>query len=703
MRHPLYIALLWHMHQPDYSDPQTGEAIVPWVRLHAAKDYLRMAEILRQYPKVRATFNFVPSLLDQIQAYAAGTATDQALAVSAKTDWTRQEKEYLLSFFLGGSQQRTLGNSARYLELKARRDATGCDPDAFHQADYLDIIALFNLAWLDTGASPPGDELRSMMYKGAGFSAEDIGRILAGQQHAIERVIPAYRTLSEQGQVELATSPYYHPILPLLLSTDLAARPSPYLSLPTPAFSAPEDAREHLARAADAHAARFGQKPAGLWPPEGAVSAEVASLAAEMGFRWIASDEALLARSLGVRIERDGAGHVTNPAVLYQPYRVTQGRQPLAAIFRDHAQSDRIGFVYQGMDARTAVDDFMHRLHTIGERVGSDELPYLVAVILDGENAWEYYDQNGNPFLHSLYQRLSEDPLVETVTVSQYLERHPPRASIERLCTGSWINGNLDTWIGEPAHNRAWGQLRRARERLAAWKQETPEVPREVVERAWEEIYRAEGSDWFWWYSVRNSAQEESLFDGLFRARLQKVYRLMGETPPDDLSREQADGDVSRMAIPLLARPAAEWSSAALWEQALTVSPAAASLGATQRASVPVRHLRAFWDLEQLHLRLETYEPLDGQSLVVEIWPDGDTEREPLRIHLAGDGTLAEESAVLAHRDVDWAALAVPLAVLGANRLGDIAMRAALAQATGERCWVPSEIPGRFRLVDPES
>lgn len=690
------------MHQPDYSDPQTGECVVPWVRLHASKDYLRMAEIVRQYPKVRATFNLVPSLLDQIQAYAAGTATDQALAVSAKTDWTRQEKEFLLSFFLSGGQQRILGRSGRYMELKARRDATRSDPDAFCQADYLDIVALFNLAWTDTGAFEADRELQSLTCKGAGYSAEDVRLILARQREAVETIIPRYRALSEQEQVELTTSPYHHPILPLLLSTDLAARPSPHLPLPAPAFSAPEDARAHLARAVDTHAAHFGQKPAGLWPPEGAVSAEVASLAAEMGFRWIASDEAVLARSLRVRVDRDGAGHVRNPAMLYQPYRVAQGTLPLAAIFRDHVLSDRVGFVYQGMDARAAADDFMQRLHAVRERVDSDTLPYLVTVILDGENAWEYYEQNGNPFLHSLYQRLSEDPLVETVTVSQYLERHPPRARIERLSTGSWINGNLETWIGEPAHNRAWNQLRQTREHLVKWEQERPEAPREVVQRAWEEIYRAEGSDWFWWYSSKNSAQEEGLFDALYRARLRNVYRLIGDAPPEDLYCGEAEKDTSGLAIPLLAQPAVEWFSAALWEQALTVTPAAASLGAAQRASMPIRHLRACCDQERLHLRLETYEPLNGQSLIVEIWPDGDTARPPLSILLLDGGMLTEGNGVLARRDTDWAALAIPLAVLSTNRPGEIAMRVGLTQPSGERCWVPSETPGRFRLTGPD-
>jgi hypothetical protein len=234
-----------------------------------------------------------------------------------------------------------------------------------------------------------------------------------------------------------------------------------------------------------------------------------------------------------------------------------------------------------------------------------------------------------------------------------------------------------------------------------SWEQAHPDGPREVLEQAWEEIYRAEGSDWFWWYSSRNSAPEERLFDALFRARLKAVYRLLGETPPASLFLEAFAEDGARPAIPLLAQPAAEWPSAAFWEHALTVVPAAASLGATQRASTPIRHLRACCDHEQLHLRVETCEPLDGQSLIVEIWPDSDTEREPWSIHLPGGEMRGAESGVMARRDTDWAALAIPLAALSAHRPAQISMRVSLVHPNGERCWVPSECPVPFLLISP--
>ena len=702
MSHPLHVAFLWHMHQPDYSDPRTGEYALPWARLHAAKDYLRMAEIVSQYPKVRANVNFVPSLLAQIDAYAQATAEDRALKVSLQTSWTREEKEFLLSFFFSVNEQRVICRSQRYSELKARRAATRANPDAFSDADYLDLIALFNLAWMDSAELQRDETFRSTARKGAGYTPDDIRLILSRQRQVIGGIIPAYSALAARGQVELTTSPYYHPILPLLMNTDLAKVSMPGAPLPHPALLASEDAREQLARAARAHAARFGQKPAGLWPSEGAVGAAVVPLIAEAGFRWFASDEAVLSRSLGVRIERDGAGHVRNPAVLYQPYWVNGGDKRVAAIFRDHTLSDRVGFVYQSMDPQAAADDMIQRLHTIRERVEGDGLPYLVSIILDGENAWEYYEQNGSPFLHALYRRLSDDPLLETVTLRQYLRQHPPRAWIDRLFTGSWINGNLDTWIGEEKQNQAWALLAQTRQRLVDWLRERPDAPPALVQEAWERIYQTEGSDWFWWYSSRNWSPEESEFDGLYRARLAEVYQLIGETPPGELI-SAAVARSPQNVIPFIQAAASGWPEALAWERSLTLVPGMASQGAAQRAFVPIRRLRIHRDEERMHMRLETYELLDSQKVVVEIWPGGDTNSAPWTANLSGVPSPDAREDVKTRRGAHDVALSIPLASLGLAGLKDIALRVGLAQENKETCWVPGETPAVLMLDSGQS
>jgi alpha-amylase/alpha-mannosidase (GH57 family) len=703
VRHPLHVAFFWHMHQPDYSHPRTGEYSLPWVRLHAAKDYLRMAELQAQYPKVRSTVNFVPSLLAQIEAYAEGTAQDRALAISTQTKWTREEKSYILSLFFSVNEHKVLWRSPRYLELKARRDATQSNVDSFSDADYLDIIALFNLSWMDSVELKHDDAFLGVALKGAGYSPEDIRLILAKQREVIAGIIPAYRTLSAQRQVEVTTSPYYHPVLPLLVNTDAAKISMPGMPLPSPALVAPEDAREQLSRAVQSHAQRFGKKPAGLWPPEGAVGAALVPMIAEAGFRWFASDETILARSLGVRIERDSAGHVKNPAILYQPYWVDGGGKRVAVIFRDHALSDRIGFVYQSMDPHAAADDMIRCLHIIRERLDGDDLPYLVPIILDGENAWEFYEQNGNPFLRALYQRLSDDPLLEAVNVSEHLRKHPPRARVERLFTGSWINGNLDTWIGEEKHNRAWVWLAQTRRRLVDWEIAHPEAPRTLVSEAWERIYQAEGSDWFWWYSSRNWSPTEAEFDDLYRARLLEVYRMIGETPPSDLAAPGGTPHLRENVIPFIQSAASGWPEAAAWDRSLTLTPSMASQGAAQRAFVPVRRLRIHRDEQSLHLRLETYEPIDGQGIVVEIWPGGDTSQNPWNAHLSGAQSPEDMVDLKIRRGFHDASLSVPIAPLGVGGLRSIALRVGLLGQDRENCWVPGESPALLLLDSGQS
>lgn len=688
MSHPLHVAIFWHMHQPDYLDPRTGEYALPWVRLHAVKDYLRMAELQAQYPNVHATVNFVPSLLAQIEAYANGAAQDRALKLSAQTAWSREDKAYMLALFFAVNEHKVMARSARYLALKARRDATRGDVDAFSDADYLDLIALFNLAWMDSVNLAQDPEFVAISQKGAGYTSEDIRIILAKQREVIAGILPAYKALAARGQVELTTSPYYHPILPLLVNTDSARIAMPGIALPSPALVAPEDARAQLTRAVESHTARFGKKPAGLWPSEGAVGAAVVPLIAEAGFAWFASDEAILARSLGVRIERDGDGHVKNPSILYQPYWVDGGGRPVAAVFRDHALSDRIGFVYQSMDPHAAAEDMIQRLHVIRERLEPDGLPYLVSIILDGENAWEYYEQNGNPFLKALYERLSNDPLLKPVTVREYLRKYPPRARIDRLFTGSWINANLDTWIGEDRHNRAWAWLVHTRQRLVDWEAARPDAPPQLLADAWERVYQAEGSDWFWWYSSRNRSPMQAEFDCLYRARLLDVYRILGETPPRDLAEWDAAWGEPDNVIPFIQAAASGWPEAWAWDRSLTLAPSA-SQGAAQRAYVPVRRLRVHRDEQSLHLRVETYEPLDDQSILVNIWPNG-ASGEPWTARIAG---APDAGDVRVRRGTHAVSLAIPLATAGIAHAASIGLRVALERETGEPCWVPSETP----------
>jgi alpha-amylase/alpha-mannosidase (GH57 family) len=645
------------MHQPYYKDFTSGEYILPWARLHGAKEYVHMAEVLAQYPKVKATFNFVPCLVDQLQEYAHGLAVDRPLALSRQETWSDDDKAYLLSFFFNVNWERVIRRYPRYSQLLELRHQVRGDYRLLSQDFYRDLVAWFNLVWLDHVALENDPELRALIEKKQHFTHPEIELILRKQKDYLACVLPLYMHLRDRGQIELITSPYYHPIMPLLIDTGMAHRASPGLPLPASFFRHPEDAIEQVRRAVEAHQAQFGQPPRGLWPSEGAVSPEMLPILARHGIRWFASDEAILARTLGTWIERDPYGHVNNPRLLYQPYSLGPSPErsplsgqpvasspersplsgqppavsshPLVTIFRDHTLSDRIGFVYQGMAGRDAAEDLLHRLRVIRQRLNDPDHPYLVSIILDGENCWEGYPEYGDPFLHHLYQRLTEEEDIQTVTVSDYLEQFPPRETIPHLATGSWIAGNLETWIGEAEQNRAWEVLGRVRDELVAWQNATPDAGLDVLEAAWQQIYIAEGSDWFWWYYSRNVSGQDHLFDRAFRGHLADVYFVIGRpTPPwltepiHGLALHQDYRAPSGYITPHLMgghEADLEWTGAGFLEPA-------ASTGAMQRSTAGVlRRLYFGYSPGNLYFRVEAWTAIGPYdvSLFLRLDPDG--------------------------------------------------------------------------------
>jgi alpha-amylase/alpha-mannosidase (GH57 family) len=628
LAYPLYVAFVWHMHQPMYRSSTTGEYTLPWVRLHATQNYLHMAQVLADYPAIHATFNFTPCLVEQLQEYAAGQALDKALAVTRKDTHSLEEREFILSFFFSINWDKVVRRQPRYAQLLHLREAAQGDAALFSEQYFRDLIAWFNLAWIDVGVSQRDPLLRRLLDKGQGFSREDVRAIADKQRELIGRVVPLYRQLAAAGQVELITSPYYHPILPLLMDSRAAWEASPTLPLPSALFIHAEDAVEQVRRALEAHARHFGERPRGLWPSEGAVSQALVDLLADRyGLTWLGSDEDILARSIGASIQRDGYGHVTNPRLLYQPYiRPTSTRSgpghkaPLALVFRDHVLSDRIGFVYQHMDSRSAAADLVHRLQRIRENLADAENPYLVSIILDGENCWGEYENNGDDFLRHLYGLLSSAPDLRTVTVGEYLAQFPPRQSLARLAAGSWIGGNLETWIGEEAQNQAWEYLAQARERLVGSQQEYAGDDMAVLEQAWQEIYVAEGSDWFWWYYSHNTDVAEELFDREFRAHLGNVYRLLGSPAPAWLAQplSKTGGRVYRRPPSAYVVPALTAASTAgpEWAAAGHLEPQT-SAGAMQRAGTVLRRLYYGYDPQALALRLEANEDLAPYSVAV--------------------------------------------------------------------------------------
>ena len=607
------VALLWHMHQPYYEDLATGEHILPWVRLHALKDYYGMVALLREFPDMKLTFNLVPSLLVQLEAFAEERARDRYLELGLKPVpmLTDDEKAVMLAEFFHAQRGRMIEPYPRYAELLHKRDAHG----GFTSGDFLDLQVWHKLAWVDPFYLDSDPRVRALIEKQQNFDEADKRILRNVELEILRRVIPEYRHAAERGQVELSTSPFYHPILPLLCDTDIYLRTHPTAALPRPPFRRPEDAAEQLTRARECHTRLFGAPPVGVWPSEGSVSDAVAELSAKSGFKWMATDEAILGRTIGRDFRRDNNGRLEQPEPLYRPYEIRVGSSSIACLFRDHTLSDLIGFVYAGWNAEVAASDFAGRLVDAGRRfsatTGGEEA--TIAVILDGENAWEHFEGGGRPFLRALYAKLSQHPELRTVKMADAATQSP--RPLTSIFPGSWIDGNFYIWIGHADDHRAWRQLREARQMFD--RASVAAVPAER-ERAFQEILIAEGSDWFWWYGDDHSSEHDLDFDDLFRRHLRNVYQMLGEPVPEELfaSNITTGGIPLAVVEPLgLTTPVLDGRSTSYfeWLAAGTVETDAPSGTMTggEKKEPTVRRLRFGVDLDHLYIRIDFARPAD--------------------------------------------------------------------------------------------
>ncbi|MBE8970395.1 glycoside hydrolase [Nostocales cyanobacterium LEGE 12452] len=547
MSHPLYIAFIWHQHQPLYKSPGSGVSLspsqqyrLPWVRLHGTKDYLDLVLLLERYPKLHQTVNLVPSLILQLEDYIAGTAFDPYLTASLTPDeqLTQQQREFIIQHFFDANHHTLIDPHPRYAELYYQRQEKGqawCLAN-WELPDYGDLLAWHNLAWIDP-LFWDDPEIAAWLKQGRNFTLSDRQRIYSKQREILSRIIPQHRKMQESGQLEVTTTPYTHPILPLLADTNSGRVAVPNMTLPKQRFQWEEDIPRHLRKAWDFYKDRFGQIPRGLWPSEQSVSPQILPHIINQGFKWICSDEAVLGWTLKHFFHRDGAGNVEQPELLYRPYRLQTAEGDLSIVFRDHRLSDLIGFTYGAMPAKQAAADLVGHLQAIAkmQRDSHSEQPWLVTIALDGENCWEFYPQDGKPFLEALYQSLSDEPHLKLVTVSEFLEEFPATATIPggQLHSGSWVDGSFTTWIGDPAKNRAWDYLTEARKMLASH----PEATEENNPEAWEALYAAEGSDWFWWFGAGHSSNQDAIFDRLFREHLFGIYKALNEPAPPYLKQ----------------------------------------------------------------------------------------------------------------------------------------------------------------------
>jgi alpha-amylase/alpha-mannosidase (GH57 family) len=723
------VAILWHMHQPFYEDLATGEHILPWVRLHGLKDYYGMVALLREFPRVKVTFNLVPSLLVQLEAFANEQGHDRHLELGLKLAdaLTEDERAFCIDNFFHAHRPRMIDPYPRYRELFTKRGANGGGLSArtqaaqFSVAELRDLQVWHKLAWLDAYYLDGDPRVNALLEKGRDFSEDDKNVLRAVSVEILHQVIPEYRHASARGQVELSTSPFYHPILPLLCDTDVYLRTHPQSRMPRERFAHPEDAAEQLERAVAYHERLFGTRPQGVWPSEGSVSDDMVPLVVDAGLEWMATDEEILARSLGRGFSRDGAGNVEQPEILYKPYLVGGAGRQVACGFRDHTLSDLIGFSYASWNADVAADDFVRRLTEAGRRYsargGGQEA--TVFVILDGENAWEHYPGQGRPFLRALYGRLASNADLRTVTMAEACAG--ATEALPSIAPGSWINGDFYIWIGHPDDHRAWSQLADARKELDT---AAPSIPEAALAKAREELLIAEGSDWFWWYGDDHSSDHDLEFDDLFRRHVRNVYRALERPIPEELfvtniSTHPTAAEISRPTG--FIRPAldGEITSYFEWVGAGCVETRSAP-GAMHQVSTrePGLTLIEFgFDLENIYLRIDGTAPMQellmhgldlsvkflkpvGLKVTVEMKGDTSEVRLVAR-NPAGNWAVREASGVqtAVGRVVE---IQVPFTALGVTPHTPVALIVALNRGAVELEHHPRHRPIEFEVPDRE-
>jgi alpha-amylase/alpha-mannosidase (GH57 family) len=539
------VVIVWHMHQPQYRDPTTGRYLLPWTRLHALKDYWGMVKILEEFPGVHATFNFVPLLAEQIEEYASGKFKEPWFEIAfaaAESLKPEQKREMLERAF--HVNENYIQRWPRFAELRGQVQSGGAEASLAHFAarDWRDLQVLSQLAWMDEEYLAKDPVVSALAKKGRNFTEQEKSALSKKQMELLAEVLPEYRRAAERGQIEISTTPYYHPILPLLCDTDIARVANPSTPLPFPPFRYPQDAREQLERARLYHQRVFGMPPAGVWPSEGSVSDETLEIAMGLGFQWFATDEGVLGRTRNAGFWRDASGYPENAASLYTPWRLVKPAGEMSGFFRDHYLSDLVGFVYSRMDPGAAAEDLHRRIRDIGNRQAEGQAA-TVSIILDGENAWEHYRGNGRDFLRQFYGRIEKDPDMRALTVSEAIDVNPRMPTLEGIFPASWINANFDVWIGHAEDVKAWELLRDARD---AYAKAAARAARSVaalsgasdgpLKRAYEAVLAAEGSDWCWWYGPEHGTANDAEFDSIYRKLLTEIYAAIGETAPSALA-----------------------------------------------------------------------------------------------------------------------------------------------------------------------
>ncbi|MEZ0346322.1 MAG: glucodextranase DOMON-like domain-containing protein [Infirmifilum sp.] len=566
---PLYVAFIWHYHQPWYYDVSGSYFILPWTRMHTVGNYYKMAYILSKYPNIKVTFTFSGSLIQQIIDYNNGVkdyrqmlsekiAQGQSLTVDEKfamlsipngffdVNWNR-----IVNVVPRFRELRDKAQSAlsRYVSLPEREFKTRVVAE-FSDQDFLDLAVLFNLFWIDPEVLreqyPDVYQLRQQAVNGAsGFTRQQLQMVLNVHKDLLAKVLPFYANLARKAQIELIPVPYSHPLAPILAD-----------------FGLIDDVKLHVSLSTSLFQKVFGYKPVGIWPAEQAVNGLVLSVFAGEGYTWTVTDGTLLGKA-GL--------NPSDPSVGMKAWYATPNGSKIYVFFRNTELSNLISFQYSNQDPRQAAQDLLNRLLNMAKQSDGTN---IVVIALDGENPWENYQEFGDTFLESLYSGLSDlqsKGLIITITPQEYLSKlsHsarelplktyryldlagrdisdiplnptddaysilPRRNVTSQIPEGSWAGGELTIWIGQRQENAAWMLLIKTRQDvLRALGVKSLKEALTVNPKATEDILRAEASDWTWWYGGDGGGTFPA--NPLYKGYLTRAYIDAGLTPPDYL------------------------------------------------------------------------------------------------------------------------------------------------------------------------
>jgi alpha-amylase/alpha-mannosidase (GH57 family) len=532
------------MHQPEYRDLATGEFSLPWTYLHVIKDYVDMAAHLEAVPGAKAVVNFAPILLEQIEEYARQVngylrdgmpIKDDLLAALVKPNVPEdtEDRLKLAKDCLRANRERQINRYPAFKKLAEMAEWLDRHYEAliYVNAQFIhDMLVWYHLAWMGETVKLSDSRIKHLIEKGSGYTLHDRIELVEIIGELLANVILRYKVLARKGQIELSMTPYAHPIMPLLLDLNSTYEAMPSASMPD--LDAYPGGKErvawHLEKGLQTFKRFFGFKPKGCWPSEGSISEQTLKILGDFGFAWAASGGSVLQNSLN---------HPENnrPHGIHHPFKLKKTK--IACFFRDDGLSDLIGFEYSKWHADDAVSHLIHHL----ENIAAHETDSIASIVMDGENAWEYFPGNGYHFLSTLYNRLANHPSIELTTFSECLKNKAAVKPLAQLVAGSWVYGTFSTWIGNVDKNRGWemlGDAKKTYDQALSAKR----LSDKQIQKAEFQLAVCEGSDWFWWFGDYNPGEAVSNFEKQFRLNLANLYRLLGEEPPAYLALSFAQG-----------------------------------------------------------------------------------------------------------------------------------------------------------------